>query len=459
MMEKLVEYFRVSYTDKKMIAQLDCTDAFKRRKEGLHIDQTVWKEFLARKKVVHGIQFQAIERLAKNPSAVEFPLTIAKGRAPIKGTDGKIEYVFQFDTEINREEDWNFRDVMKIPSVTKGQKLATIKKPTAGKDGMDVTGSVIKALSGKKAVARAGKNVIFYEKDDSFYAEEAGQFTISCNKLNVYPQYEVNETLSLKNGNLDFVGTIVIRGDVPTGFTVKAQGDVKIFGMVEAATVIAGGSIFISEGISGQGRGRLQAGENIRISYINQASVDAGKDLYVENSILHSECTANGHVYCQRGNIIGRSVSAGKTIEAKDIGTRLNTNTEIIFGVNKAISDRENTLSKQKKELEEMLQKLRLLGQKLSEQDTSNPKIRISLLRQRNSYEKTIEKLDEVNLELAQLNSSIGDIKETKLIVRNFIYENVSVTFGKYKRIMKSNYHYVQLDLHENEIGLHPLYS
>jgi hypothetical protein len=316
----------------------------------------------------------------------------------------------------------------------------------------------VKALAGKPVVARAGKNVVFKKENNCFYATEDGQFSLSGRKLHVYPEYEVNESLSLKKGNLDFVGTIVIRGDVPAGFRVKAEGDVKIYGMVEAAEIIAGGSIYIAEGISGQGKGYLKAEDNIRTGYINQAEVYAGNDLYVENSILHSKCVANGHVFSQKGNIIGGTLSAGKTIDAYDIGTRMNTSTEVILGVNKMISDQESKLINEKQELEGLLEKLKLLGQKLAVQDATNPKIRVSLLRQRNSYEKALEQLRGVTEELAHLNSSIGNPDESKLIVRNFIYQNAVVTFGKYTRIMRSNYHYVQMNTEGNEIALHQLY-
>lgn len=459
MMESLGEYFRVLFLEKKMIAQIECTESFLQLEDELVVDEEIWKEFLASKQVVYGLQHEKIKMLAENPTKIEYPVIVGKGQLPVDGTDGNVEYYINYSHEIQRDKDWDFREVMRIPSVEKGQKIGKLLKPTEGKAGRDVTDVSIPPLSGKPALARAGKNIIFREEDYSFYAIENGQFTLVDNKLNVYPEYEVNETLSLKDGNLDFVGTIIIRGDVPAGFTVKAEGDVKIYGMVEAANITAGGSIIISEGISGQGTGHLTAGGAIRIGYINQANVFAGSDLYVENSILHSECTANGHVFCQQGNIIGGTLSAGKVIEAKDIGTRLNTNTEIILGVNKAKIEQEQLLMDKKQELESLLEKLKLLGRKLSEQDSSNSKIRVSLLRQRNSYKKTIEQLQEVNEELSTLHASLGDITQAKLIVRNFIYQNVKVTFGKYTRIMKNDHHYVQLSLERKEIGLHQLYS
>src|SRR5699024_11752661 len=106
-------------------------------------------------------------------------------------------------------------------------------------------------------------------------------------------------------------GSVIIHGDIPSGFTVKAEGDIKVFGIVEAATVIAGGSGYISEGIAGLLKGSITASENIHVGYINQGIVYAGASLYVENSIIDSECTAKKNVMRKQGNIIEVSNSAG----------------------------------------------------------------------------------------------------------------------------------------------------
>lgn len=458
-MGSLGKYFRIVLLENKMIAQVEYKDTFLVLENELTVSQEEWMAFLATEKVIHGIETAVIEDLSLAPSKLEYPLIIASGQRPTKGLNGKVDFIFDFDNKVTREDNWNFREVMKIPSVSKGQKLARIVAPTAGEDGKDVSGNIIKAIPGKPALARAGKNVVFQRENASFYAAEDGQFNLTGRRLNVYPEFEVNETLSLKNGNLDFVGTIIIRGDVPNGYTVKAEGDVKIYGVVEAATIIAGGSIYIGEGIMGQGKGYLKAGENIQVGYTNQAEIHVGNDLFVENSIIHSNCIVNGHVFCQTGNIIGGTVSAGKSIEARDIGTKMNSKTEVFLGINKLVSNQEKQLVSERKTLLELLEKLKLLGEKLSTQNAANPQIRISLLRQRNSLSKTEERLREIETELQTLNATLGDEEtDPKLIVRNFIFENVVVTFGKYTRIMKSDYHFVKMNIEGKEIILHQLF-
>lgn len=458
-MERLEAYFRVEFQSNRMIAEVHHTELFNELEEKPAVTIDGWISFLNAKRVTYGIQYQAISHLTEDPFTIDYPITVAKGLPPEKGKDGKVELLVDPHPEMQRDENWNFRDVMRIPSVTEGEKLAKILHPTTGVDGKNVLNQPVKAIPGKHVKLRVGQNVEYRDIDNCYYATTNGQFSKVEHRIQVLQEFHVNDTLSLEQGNLDFVGTIIIRGDVPAGFTVKAAGDVKVFGLVEAATIIAGGSIYIAEGIAGQKKGFLCAGENIQIGYINQAKINVGNDLYVENSILHSECVVNGHVYSQKGNLVGGSLSAGKTIEARDVGTRLNTKTEITLGINKSIRDKEVALLKKKKETELMLDKLNLLGEKLATQTDETSKIRIFKLRHRHSKTVVKQELMEINDELSELNAKIGDLSKTKLIVRNFIYQDVTVAFGKYKRLIESDHHFVQMELINNEIFLEQLYE
>ncbi|WP_067729427.1 DUF342 domain-containing protein [Oceanobacillus damuensis] len=456
-MNQLDDFFYIEISDDQMSAKLH--DKETEEDQEIIMDESAIRSFLDAHHIIYGIEQETINLLLSD-SKRAFPLVIATGLSVIDGEDGKIQYELNLDTKVERTSGWNFRDVMRIPSVVKGQKLATIINPTQGVEGINVSGNPVPPKPGRPVTLIPGKNVVYREENMSFYAASDGQISIIGNYIHIQPVYEVPESLSMKTGNLNFVGTIVIHGNVPAGFEVKADRDVKIFGMIEAGTVTAEGSVYVSEGLAGQGTGSIKAGENITIGYISQGNVYAEKDLYAENSILHSECVARGHIYCQKGNIIGGTLSAGKAVEAKDIGNHLSTKTEIIFGVNKSISNKEEELKAKRKKLKDTLRKLELIGARLDTQDiSSNPKLRISLLRQKNSVSKTKEQLTEIEDTLSRINSHIGSEKEAHLTVRNFIHQNTTVAFGKYQKKIINTHHYVKMNLINNEIMIHPLFD
>ena len=453
-MEQLIirDYLYIKSAVDKMSAELHCTEAYD---DGIDIDKSSFLTFLEEFNVKHGIKAETIRLLLNREiTKDDFPVLIAEGNYPEHGEDGYIEFNLNLNTRVDNKEKLDFREVMRIPSVTTGDKLATIIHPTDGIDGRDVSGKVVKARPGKPTPEKTGKNVVYKEEDHSFYATSDGQVNISKQHINIHSVFEVKEALSMKTGNIDFVGSVIIYGDVPSGFTVKAEGDVKIFGIVEAATVTAGGSIYISEGFAGLLKGTITASENIYVGYVNQGIASAGKSIYVENSIIHSECTAKERVHCKQGNIIGGTTSAGESIEAKDIGNRLSTKTEISFGFDKSMLEQEQRLIEEKKELEQTLKKLKILGEKLKQTNTltNNAKHRITILRQKNSYQKILESLSKVEEELFTMNAFLGIEGEAKLKVNNKIYPSTIVMFGKYRHEFKETRKNIELTLEKNEI-------
>ncbi|MBP1949150.1 FapA family protein [Virgibacillus litoralis] len=455
-MDQIQDFFTVTTSNDRMNAYIDYTGG--NDESALELDKKAVIQFLQDNKITYGIDEHALDTLLSENNSAIFPLTIATGIFPEDGLDGEIHCEFDFDdNNTSVTSSLNFRDVMRIPSVKEGERLATLTLPTAGVNGYDVYGKLIQAHPGKPSRIKPGKNVIFHEEDLSFYATTEGQVHVTERFLQVYNVFEVSEDLSMKQGNLDFVGSIVIKGNVPSGYTVKAKGDIRIFGMVEAASIIAEGSVYISEGLSGLNKGFINAGENLTIGYINQGTVYVGKNIYAENSILHSNITAKQQVFCQRGNIIGGSISAGKLVEAKDIGNRLGTKTEIIFGVNKAVADREKKLLAQKKELQATLSKLNTIEKKLFDQqeETDTAKSKLTLLRIKNSYQKAADQLQKTEVTLEQLTAEIGSEHESLLIIRGQVNPNVIITFGRYKCKIDRNHQYIKMKLDNNEIVMH----
>src|SRR5699024_2450096 len=104
-----------------------------------------------------------------------------------------------------------------------------------------------------------------------------------------------------------FTGSVTVQGNVPSGYEIKAEGDIHIFGMVEASTLQAGGSIFISGGVSAQGKGRIEATKDIHALYLNEAHLQAGGAIYIRQTIMHSVCEAGEEVLCKdsKGQIVG----------------------------------------------------------------------------------------------------------------------------------------------------------
>lgn len=416
---------------------------------------------LSKNKIVYGIDEEMAENIANGLKKSDFPVTIARGLPPVDGKDGKIIYEKDLNTSAladqSDKDQINFREIMKIPSTKKGEKLATIVPPQEGKAGKNIFGKTLLPKKGKIPLLRPGKNTELNSNDNAVYATTDGQVHLRGNMISVVPVYEVNGDLDMKTGNLDFIGSIVIRGNVPTGFTIQAKGDIRIFGLVEAATLKAGGSIFISEGVAGLKKGHVKAGLDVHAGYINQGNIEAGRDIFVENSIIHSECIAKDSIFCQKGNIIGGSLSAGKQIEAKDIGNRLSTKTQLFIGSNKKVQTRLSELEQKREELKESIKKLTILGERLKQKEavsSLNEKEKLLLIRQRHSLETVRSELLDVEDELEQMKEEEESNRNHKIVVQGILYPNVEIIHGKYHKTIHKTHQHVIVRFEDNDVRI-----
>ncbi|HLS06504.1 MAG TPA: FapA family protein [Bacillota bacterium] len=455
--ERLKTIFTIKVSKDAMSATISCTNVKQANDEPFN--ETDFHDFLRAHNIVFGIDEQAIRRLTQKLTTSHFPMTISNGQQAINGKDGYIVYEVESDehVKVSPDEKLDFRDIIRIPTVKEGEKLATIIDPDEGTDGINIYGEKVRHKPGKIVKMRPGKNVTYHEADKSFYASAEGQISIDNHLIDVQPVYEVNESLSMKTGNLDFVGSITIRGDVPTGYRVKAGGDVKIYGIVEAAHIEAGGSVFISEGLAGLQKGEIVAGGDVHLGYINQGHVQTEGSLYVEQSIVHSVCVASEQVICKIGSIIGGSITARQLIEAKDVGNRLSTKTSINFTLPVDYFATKEKLLEEKEHHEKRLHQLNMIGDKLKNHKLlNNPKIKAMVKKQKHSLAETNNQLKRVNDQLNELEKKMTTVNRPKLVIRQTLYPQVIVAFGKYKRNFQSEFSYVYVTIEGNEIVTHP---
>ncbi|MNN02404.1 hypothetical protein D3C81_1150630 [compost metagenome] len=218
----------------------------------------------------------------------------------------------------------------------RGQLIAELVPPEPGKAGLAVTGEEIPFKPGKEARFKIGKNVVLNPEQTALYAAIDGLVTrTDKGKINVFPIYEINGDVDYNTGNINFVGTVIVRGNVLTGFRITAAGDIRVVGGVEGAELEAGGSIEITSGIIGYNKGHIKAGHNVKSGFIQDGNVYAGEDVLVTQSIMHSNIRAGRDVICSgsKGLIVGGNIQAGEKVIARIIGNPMSTTTTVEVGV------------------------------------------------------------------------------------------------------------------------------
>lgn len=272
-------------------------------------------------------------------------MELAFGTPVSNGEDARVEYLYKkTSTEeeapapLPEETDdgrIDYRAVHKIDNITKGTLLARKIPPTKGMPGMTVTGKPIEAKDGKDIEVVSGKGVVVSaENKDEWIADTDGQVIVKDNKISVLALYEIPGDVNLSTGNIDFIGTVIVRGDVKDGFKVYAGEDLIVNGVVEGAELKCGGKLTVAGGVSGNDKAKIICASDANIKYIRNAVVEIAGSLTSGQAIMHSKVTVAKKVTVagKKGVIVGGQVIAGEEVNAASMGSNFATPTEVVVG-------------------------------------------------------------------------------------------------------------------------------
>ena len=103
--------------------------------------------------------------------------------------------------------------------------------------------------------------------------------------------------MDFSTGDINFLGDVCIHGDICSGFTVRAIGNITVGGVVEACTVEAGGDLVVSGGVQGDNQAVIRAQRNIFAKFIENSCVYV-KDSSTRTASSTATCTATARWRC-----------------------------------------------------------------------------------------------------------------------------------------------------------------
>ena len=316
--------------------------------------------------VVFGFKEEVLEALENNPIYRE-PITVAEGRKPKNGADAKMVYNFRTDSRVVRVQESadgraDFKELNKIENVVQGQVLARKSLPEPGEPGQTVTGRMIPAKDGKDLDPPVGPNTRLSDDGRSILAETNGVVKLFAGKVTVEPVYVVNGDVNMKEGNIRFLGTVVIKGNVDDGFSVSAAGDIEVMGSVGRSELDAEGDIIVHQGINGKGDASVRAGRNLWSKFIENGKATAGDMIVVSDGIINSTIIAQQRIVCRgkRASIVGGHLRASEEIDAKSLGSVAGVETILEVGYDPKSKEQLLELEAQEADLLKQLEELQL---------------------------------------------------------------------------------------------------
>lgn len=414
-------------------------------------------EAIKKSGVIFGLNQTAITQAYNNPG---IRVVCANGQPQVDGADAKIKY--HVDTENKgkpvEQEDGkvDFKNLNLFTIVQAGELLAEKIPATPGIPGIDVLGQPVFAKPGKDMPMPIGKNVQVIDHTN-IVSMIAGQVQIVNNKISVVPVIEIKGDVDLSTGNIEFVGTVIVRGSVQAGFFIKAEGDVEIYGTVSGGTV-EGKNVTIKMGIQGMHRGYIKASEDVFAKFIENATVYAGRDVVVSDVILHSRISAGKQVVVEgkRGLITGGTVMAAEEIRAKSVGTHMAISTELEVGVNPMLREEYQHIRREIKKVEVSLEQtqkalsiLRSMNQSTMPQDK-----REMLLKLTKAQFHLVGQVENMRTRMKEIEAAFEEMRLGRIRVAEALYPGVKVVIGTIVKPIRETLKFVSLYAEDGEVKI-----
>lgn len=366
------------------------------------------------------------------------PFEIAKAIMPVDGHDAYISYNFETDpkklrAQVDEEGNVDYKKLNNIQNVIADQPLAQKIPAERGKGGKTLFGRYLEAKNGKDIQVQLGANVKLDRDGVTIKAEIDGEVMLVNGKVTVEP-VKYLDAVNVKTGDVKFVGTVVIKGNVQEGYKVEAT-NIEVNGIVDKSRLEATGNIIVRQGIFGKGEGFIKAGKSLWAKFINDTTVEVEENVIVSDSIVNSTVTAMKNIVLRgkKAQIIGGHLMATEEICARKVGSPGGgTETILEVGVDprakKRLEELQNQQAKSTKEYENCDLDIQTLEQqkKLRKKLPQEKEEKLKTLKER--CEQISEELEVMTDEINKIQEHLRDLKAIgKVKVEGDVYAGVKI--------------------------------
>ncbi len=376
------------------------------------------KEYLNLKNITYGLIENNIKQAIENESWEE-KILVSQGREVVEGKDAYVDYTFDPDPDNSPQEredgSLDFHRLNKIQNISAEEKLAELFAPVEGEAGMDISGKVVKPKQALKAKLLRGKNTRFNEEKTQLFAEIDGIIMLRKDgTIEVSPRFNIDGDIDLSVGDIEIKGDLTIGGDIKSGFVISASGNIEIGGTIEDAQITAGGSVNVRGGFVGEGRGRIVAGGDVEIKFINHQKIEAGGNIEIFEEAKGAHLVATGSIFVKKGKgvLAGGVAKAAIAIEANTLGTMQNVNTDVIVADTTKIQEK---IVARNKECQGMDQKIEEISKKMNFLMKKKKKVGLSA-----QDEQLFKNLDKLSADIDYTISTLrGEVKSSEETINN----------------------------------------
>ncbi|WP_033169891.1 DUF342 domain-containing protein [Selenomonas sp. ND2010] len=413
---------------------------------------------LSEHNIVFGIDDEAIRVGVESLN----PFVAARGKPPKNGENARIERHFDLGVKgrpkVDQYDRVDFKDMNLFVLAKKGDLLAVRIPQTEGEAGRDVYGMEVPAKNGKPIPIPQGKNTEITGENE-LIASIDGQIVDSGKKITIDPHLLIQGSVGVGTGNIDFIGSVEIKGNVEAGFVVKATGDIEIGGMISGGDV-EGRNVYIKGGINGMNRGKVKAREDIRAAFAENAVIESDRDIYIQDVALHSNISAGKRIFLEdkRGMVTGGLMEAGEEIRCKIIGNTAFVVTRMAVGVNPQLQKRYRELCQEYKESKQRLKQITQMLNTLGKIDISRlPQERINQINALTRSQFPLAgKIKRDEKEILAIEAELNMMQNGKIRVSDTVYPGVRISINSVMMNVQSEIKRATLSVKNDRVDIGP---
>jgi uncharacterized protein len=326
---------------------------------GFPADRKLLEAALKSAGVVEGFLEEKIDEAAEASGLGEVvtEMVVAEGKFPLDESQ-----------ELKLVHDIDFRDKSRNSvSIKAGEDVGYLVS-SGEREGFTVTGEAVESQADEKAL-EIGENIEQIETDEQdvvkLTAGKSGRLIFTGSRLFIQDTVLITGDFSPHMGQLNFPGDVQVKGSVLSRAIINGGENISVNGVIQAALVSAGKSVFIDKGIKGSGKAVIR-GNLLSFDYAEEAHLMAAEEIRCRKAMMRCQVRCNGRINSNGGNlkIVGGEVKVRDGLTAESVGNERGIVTAISFGQDFLVEDRITQLLRDTEKIQDQILRIDMIIEK-----------------------------------------------------------------------------------------------
>ncbi|MEH0021562.1 MAG: FapA family protein [Desulfobacter sp.] len=313
-----------------------------------NLSLTNLKEMIERNGIIYGmVDDNTLKTFLQSDASADNRFEVARGLAPVAGTDARIFYLFDRDYlsagAVAEDGSIDYKNRGEIPFVSTDTVLAEKVPAKPGRDGVNVFGDVVEAEFPQDPDIICGNGVALSGDRLKAFAVTAGYPKLNQDGvLSVLDAHVIRGDVDFTTGHVKFTKNVFITGTIKNGFRVEAKDVVAL--AVDGGIIHAKGDVVVANGVTDAS---IKAGGKVSAGFIHRSTIACMGNMQVGKEVVESNLMLEGTFDMSRGKMYASSMSARGGARIYTIGSVKTVPSSIAVGMSSYIKNELNFLNRQ----------------------------------------------------------------------------------------------------------------